>query len=282
MQHSPPTLRVITLNIFGQQGRWPDRRQMLTDGLAKLNPGLVAFQETIVNDEYDQVVDLLGPEYHVAHQAQGLFGDSNHAVSIASRWPITATHEVDQQFSDRTAVYPCSTLIAEIDAPEPFRPLLFVDHGPIYHWTAERERELQAVAAAKRIEEVIDQRHMHVVLAGDFNATPDASSMRFWTGLQSLDGVSVCYQEVWETLHPDDPGHTFSPDNPLAFNDEPHLQRGRRIDDILVRCEEHGPTLRVSSSHRIFDQPVNGVWASDHFGMMADFEQWPWLNADDR
>lgn len=272
--HSSSTLRVITLNIFDQQGEWSERREVLFEGLRSLDPDLIAFQEIIVDDDYDQVVDLIGPDYHVAHQSQGLFGDGNHAASIASHWPITATHEVDQQFSDRTAAYPCSTLIAEIDAPELFRPLLFVNHGPIYHWTAERERELQAVAAAKRIEEIVNQRHAHVVLAGDFNATSIASSMRFWTGSQSLKGTSVCYEDAWEAMPPNAPGHTFSPGNPLAFSDEPHLQRGRRIDYILVRCEEHGPTLRVSLCDRIFDQPINGVWASDHFGVVADFDGW--------
>ena len=38
----------------------------------------------------------------------------------------------------------------------------------------------------------------------------------------------------------------------------------------MVRCVDHGPTLDVSSCERIFDKPVDGVWASDHFGVVAD------------
>jgi len=26
----------------------------------------------------------------------------------------------------------------------------------------------------------------------------------------------------------------------------------------------------IESCHRIFDEPVDGVWASDHFGLLAD------------
>ena len=48
------------------------------------------------------------------------------------------------------------------------------------------------------------------------------------------------------------------------------LELGRRIDYIMVRCVDHGPTLDVSSCERIFDKPVDGVWASDHFGVVAD------------
>jgi hypothetical protein len=47
------------------------------------------------------------------------------------------------------------------------------------------------------------------------------------------------------------------------------LELGRRIDYIMVRCEDYGPTLDVSSCERIFDEPV-GVWAIDHFGVVAD------------
>ena len=50
------------------------------------------------------------------------------------------------------------------------------------------------------------------------------------------------------------------------------MEVGRRIDHIMVRCRHHGPTLDVVACERIFDQPVDGVWASDHFGVVADLE----------
>ncbi len=45
-----------------------------------------------------------------------------------------------------------------------------------------------------------------------------------------------------------------------------------RIDHIFVRWGDNGgsPTLDITNCHRIFDQPVDGVWASDHFGVTAD------------
>lgn len=45
----------------------------------------------------------------------------------------------------------------------------------------------------------------------------------------------------------------------------------RRIDYIFVRCGEYGkPTLTIRNCQRIFDQPRDGGWASDHFGLAAD------------
>ena len=37
-----------------------------------------------------------------------------------------------------------------------------------------------------------------------------------------------------------------------------------------LRSGEYGPTLRVLSCDRVLDAEVGGVWASDHFGVVAD------------
>jgi hypothetical protein len=60
----------------------------------------------------------------------------------------------------------------------------------------------------------------------------------------------------------------FVPENPLGADwDWPF----RRIDYLLVRCGEHGgPTLAIRSCERVFDEAVDGVWASDRFGLTAD------------
>jgi endonuclease/exonuclease/phosphatase family metal-dependent hydrolase len=44
----------------------------------------------------------------------------------------------------------------------------------------------------------------------------------------------------------------------------------RAIDYILVRCDAHGPILAVTACASLFDRPVNEIWASDHFGVVAD------------
>jgi len=82
--------------------------------------------------------------------------------------------------------------------------------------------------------------------------------------------MSVCYRDAWESTHPQDPGHTFTPHNPMVVDGETPLELGRLIDHILVRCGHHGPTLGVAVCALLFDQPRDGVWASDHFGVVAD------------
>ncbi|MBB5783684.1 endonuclease/exonuclease/phosphatase family protein [Nonomuraea jabiensis] len=64
-------MRVATLNVWARNGCWSKRREVLIAGLRDLRPDLVAFQESVVTDDYDQIVDLLGPDYHVVHQDEG-------------------------------------------------------------------------------------------------------------------------------------------------------------------------------------------------------------------
>jgi endonuclease/exonuclease/phosphatase family metal-dependent hydrolase len=259
-------MRVATLNLRARLGGdYAARREVLAAGLHVLAPDLIAFQEVIASDEHDQVRDLLGDGYVVHHQGRREANGSG--CSIASRWPLGEVRELDLLVSARMDPGELAgrTTIAEVRAPE---PLLFVNHKPSYQRRFERERELQAVAVTDAIEDVAGERH--VVVAGDFDAAPDTASVRFWLGRQSLEGRSVWYRDAWEHVHGDEPGHTFSPRNPLVADSHWRLDLGRRIDYVLVRCGEHGPTLDISACRLLFEEPVDGVWASDHFGVVAD------------
>jgi len=268
-------MRVVTLNLWVMGGDWDARSAALRAGLGELRPDLIGLQEVIRDAAHDTAAEILDPSYEIRHQATGLIGDGNCAA-IASRWPIAGWHEVDLQLGVRTADFPATTLIAEIEAPDPVGRLLFVNHLPSWKPQLERERELQTVAAVRRVEELVAERARHVVLAGDLDATPDAASIRFLRGLQSLEGTSAYYHDAWERAHPGDPGHTFTTRNPLMTEEtDVRVETSRRIDYVFVRCDERGPTLDVRRCDLIFDEPVGGVWASDHFGLVADLEPVP-------
>jgi endonuclease/exonuclease/phosphatase family metal-dependent hydrolase len=259
------TIRVLTHNIFGRRAGWEERRRVLRDGLRILAPDVILLQETIATDGYDQVADLVGDAYHIIHsRARETDGQG---IAIASRWPIGATREPDLKVTPRTSDFACTTLLAAIEMPAPIGPLLIVNHFPDYQPDHEHERELQTVLAAREIEAMAPDRSTHVVLAGDLDAEIDAASLRFLAGKQSLDGMSVCYRNAWDSARPSEPGHTFTSQNPLAPPDWPF----QRIDHVFVRCgEQGGPTLRIAACEVVFDQPVAGVWASDHFAVLAD------------
>ena len=132
-------------------------------------------------------------------------------------------------------------------------------------------RRRAALRDGLREEAIVSERPMHAVLAGDLDAVPEAASIRVLCGLQSLDGLSVCHRDAWGATHPDDPGHTFALHNPLVMEESDARQEvSRRIDYIFVRCDEDGPTLEITSCALAFAEPIDGTFASDHFG--ADLE----------
>jgi endonuclease/exonuclease/phosphatase family metal-dependent hydrolase len=260
-------MRVVTMNVLGPANPdWQRRRRLLTETLQRLNPDIVALQEVPIAARPTIVDELLGPGYHIrafTETAQDGVGGA-----LATRWPHRVVEEIDQRCTPRASEFPwCATLIVAVDAP--VGRTVVAHHKPSWQFGYEYEREQQALAAARAVE-----RHTptaaHAIVLGDFDATPDAASLRFWRGRQSLDGFSVCYQDAWETVRPTEPGFTFSAENPLVRAGEVATAVSRRIDYILVRSGVHGPTLQVRSCDRILDAAVAGVWASDHFGVVAD------------
>ena len=258
--------RLATLNCWGTRGNWDARQPVLTAGFAGSAADILTLQETMVTDGYDQARETLGDGYHLVHQRDR--EPDGQGVTTASRWPVGRVIEVDLHLTARTAGFASTCLITEILAPQPLGRIWLANYLPDWQLDHEYERQLQAVAAARTLERLVVNHPGHVVVAGDFDADPDATSIRFWTGRDALDGFSVCYRDAWASAEPDDPGYTFVPENPYSTDrDWPY----RRIDYIFVRCGQHGgPTLQIKRCARIFDQPDSIV--SDHYGLLADVE----------
>lgn len=257
-------LRVVTFNVLGPANPdWERRHRLTAATLASLRADVVALQEVPV--AWAGV--LLGPDYSVS--SLGRPSDDGTGAVLATREPHRVLEEVDQRCTSRAMDFPwCATLVVEVDTAA--GRTVVAHHKPSWQFGYEYERSQQALAAARAVE-----RHAgpdHAIVLGDFDATPDAASLQFWRGRQPLDGVSVCYQDAWETVRPGEAGFTFDAVNPLVRAGEVATAVSRRIDHVLVRAGVHGPTLRVRSCERLLDEPVDGVWASDHFGVLADLE----------
>jgi endonuclease/exonuclease/phosphatase family metal-dependent hydrolase len=264
-------LRLVTFNVLSIDHADGIRRQeVVRRGLADLAPDVVALQEVTRDQDRDQAREMLGAGWTIfwhPSQPPGAVG-----ACLAIRAPVGEPQALDLHVSaDATALPWAAAVAVEAALPDPLGAVLLVHHKPDWQLTAEVVREQQAVATARWIEDMVADRHdLPVVVLGDFDAAPDAASMRFWTGRQSLDGISVRYEDAWEVRQPDDPGHTFSPRNPLVLAGEMKLERGRRIDYILVRSGIHGPLLDVAACRQVFDEPIHGIWPSDHVGLLAD------------
>jgi mRNA deadenylase 3'-5' endonuclease subunit Ccr4 len=83
-------VRVATLNLWGRRRAWEERRRVLVEGFRELQPDLVALQEAVVTDGYNQITDILGSGYHLAHQTEreadrGGDIENGQGITVASR-----------------------------------------------------------------------------------------------------------------------------------------------------------------------------------------------------
>jgi endonuclease/exonuclease/phosphatase family metal-dependent hydrolase len=261
---------MLTYNVLSRDHADGSRRQeIVRQGLLELQPDVVALQEVTRATGADQARELLGDDVTIlSHPAEP---PDPVGACLATRWPVAAVNSLDLHVSSDAFGLPWAAAVAvEVELPPPMGAVLVVHHKPNWQLTAEALRERQAVATARWIEGLVaDRPDLPVVVLGDFDATPDAASLRFWTGRQSLNGISVRYEDAWQARHPDLPGLTFDPRNPLVRTGEMKLERGRRIDYILIRSGAHGPPVDVADCRVIFDQPVDGIWPSDHYGLLA-------------
>jgi endonuclease/exonuclease/phosphatase family metal-dependent hydrolase len=271
-------LRVLTLNVWNTEGD-SRRLNLINREIRRLNPDLVALQEVVLTSETNQLDRLLhGTELSVTHQAQAMpssppWVERYGGSAVATRWPHRVVEVLDSRLADAADV-PWCTLAASVPLPD-VGDLLFIAATTAWRLDAESARERQVVAITD-----LDARHrgaLPTIIAGDFNAAPEAASIRYLTGLQSLGGRSVHYHDAWAVAG-EGPGYTWTVDNPNARTVVDQIVRQpvhrRRIDYIFVGSWHAHPQAHghVRSASLALDQPDDGIWASDHFGVVADLE----------
>src|ERR1039458_3032135 len=173
-------LRILTINVQNDEGD-PRRLGLINSELRRLDPDIVTFQEVLGTRECDQLVELLdGTDVHGTHQAQAMaytppWEDRYGGSAVATRWPHRVLEVLDLRLLDAADV-PWCTLAVSIPLPGQ-GDLLFIAATASWRLEAESARERQAVALTE-----LDARHrgaLPTIIAGDFNASPDAASIRY-------------------------------------------------------------------------------------------------------
>ncbi|GAB4586339.1 endonuclease/exonuclease/phosphatase family protein [Nocardia sp. IFM 10818] len=268
-------LRIVTINVQNREG---DKRrlELLNQELRRLEPDLVALQEVVDDGHLDELLE--GTGLHGTHQSAGLpytppFVGRYGGNAVASRWPHHIVEVLDLRVAGAADV-PWCTVAVKVPLPE-VGEVLFISATAAWRLDDEAVREQQALALTD-----LDARHrtdLPTIIAGDFNAEPDAASIRYLTGRQSLSGRSVHYHDAWE-IAGDGPGHTWSVDNAnaAALFDQIVRQPGhrRRLDYVFTGSWHAHPRARcaVRAARLAFDEPVDGVWPSDHYGVVVDVD----------
>lgn len=263
-------MRVLQLNIWARFGPYADREPRLRQLFADLAPDLVALQEVDADPSdpaRNQAVELLGPlGYDVAYTPHP--GDRHPGIAIASRRPFTES---------RVAELGHDGMAIAGRVPMGDEGLWFCSAVPL-SWLPGREgeREDECLVLDEWLGGLAASDTIPPVLGGDFDATPDAASIRFLTGLQSLGGRSTYWADAWALAGDGSPGVTWTTESPYvrpfaeaAFGEPEHH---RRIDYVFVGSPIRWRPRLVIRSTSVVGRFEDGAAPSDHYGVLAELE----------
>lgn len=257
------TFRVATLNIWQRLGPWEERLVAIRDGLAKLSPDVIGMQEVLRFDGFDQaslVAEGLG--YTITWGKASDHYGFPLGNAILSRWPVRRSEVIP--LPDGGGGEQRSLVFAELEAPFGVVPF-FCTH---LNWKLDQGhiRSLQIKAVTDAVDRLARPDGFPPVVVGDFNAEPDSDEMRYMRGLTGLGGPCVYFADAFHVAGNGAAGATFSKTNPFA---EVVREPERRIDYVYVRGPDDVRRGEPIEASVCFDQPVDGVFPSDHYGVVA-------------
>ena len=255
LQPQKTTLRVVTLNIFHDKNEWLTRRPQITDTLRELQPDAIALQEVIQTENTANQATVLAYDlgYHatfVSTDPQGQAKRYGNAILTRTTPIRTAETKLNPLTDSRTAV------MTEIEK-DGKRFAIFDTHLN-YENNANGER-IRSEQVGDLVQFIDKNRDNAItMIAGDFNTVSNA---------KELTKLTATFHSAYDKIHPDanqnERDHTTL--NPKFFSEERDL---RRIDHVFYDARKLAP----NNAARLFLNPDNkGVYATDHFGVIADF-----------
>lgn len=260
--------RIATWNVWGRYGPWHERERAIVSVLRQEHPDIVVLVEAWGADDDDQARRLaaeLGFPHHVFGCAES-DGDTRSGLAVLSKWPIAhhEEHTLDSPHGSGMANFESNMLCTTIDGP---RGQLQV-HVVGLTWRLDHSGiRQQQVRQLSRFVAETQRRRFPTVVCGDFNADPDSDEIRMLTGQVEVEVPGLVFYDAWRTAGGDGSGHTWSNDNPWAA---PVLWPDRRIDYIFAAHPRRGGAGHPTDCRLIGNEPVDGVFPSDHYGVVAD------------
>jgi endonuclease/exonuclease/phosphatase family metal-dependent hydrolase len=265
-------VRVLQLNIWGRAEPYSERAALLQGEVGRLAPDVITLQEVIgTDDDRNQAAELFGPlGYRVRFDPRPGRTDFEWGMAIAARRPLDGL-EVTELPHGGVAVASRITL----DEGR----LWCCSACPLGWWQSQEvQREDECLALDAWLTDLAADCWLPPVIGGDFDATPDAASIRFLTGLQSLRGRSTHWVDAFATAGDGSPGFTWSSNNPFmapyATRTWAEPEHHRRIDYVFVGSPFKWQARMVVRSASVVLKERGEIAPSDHYGVLADLEVW--------
>lgn len=261
-------IRIVTLNIWQEQGLWEQRLELIQEHFQSLMADVFCLQEVRQVPERipNQAATLAQSlNLHFTYETAQPWGGGDEGLAILSRYPIVERHFVALPSSERDGRRICLGAVLDLGATQMW---IFTTHLA-YRLTDGVLRE-QQVYEVDRFVQSHATAAVASVLAGDFNARPEADEIRFLRGLTSIQGKRTYYQDAFAVCNPGALGYTWARENPYTLELE-WLEPDRRLDYIFVTPMTRAGIGRIHSCRMVCTSPnASGIWCSDHYGLMAE------------
>lgn len=257
-------LRVATWNIWWRYGPWERRRPAIEAWLRSVDADVIALQEVWDDGRTNMAAELCRTMGY-RHVYQGSERENGVGIgnAVLSRWTIGRTDWRPLPGAQESGERRC-VLFAEIDgqngAFQVFTTHLNWRLGHS-HIRQQQVTEIARFVASKR------PRTYPAIVCGDFNAEPDSDEIRMMTGKMACPIEGLVLRDAWRDGGDGSGGHSWDNRNVFA---QASLWPDRRIDYIFVGWPKSGGAGHVVGCRLAGDQPVDGVWPSDHFAVTAD------------
>jgi len=258
------TFTLANWNVQWQFGDWEARQPAILSVLTALDAEVITLQETW-RGQVTRLADELGYEHCWAGHEHDAEPERSMGNAILSRWPIESHQHcflVDAQGRNYRTI-----LGARLQTPAAPWSVFTTHLEHRFDQSATRQSQLQL--ASEFIEEHCASERPPI-LTGDLNALHDSDEVRRLTG-RSLPYVSGrIWTDVWEQVGEGD-GTTWSKQNPY-INDS--AWPDRRLDYVMIGWPRDDRPIGNPAQARLFGvQPVDGVVASDHYGIAVQIHQ---------
>ncbi|MGH9185834.1 MAG: endonuclease/exonuclease/phosphatase family protein [Acidimicrobiales bacterium] len=265
------TVSVVSWNVWWRFGPWEERLPAIVATLAAIDPDVACLQEVWDDGERRQAAELaeaLGDGRQHAYGSRIELNGVAFGNAVVSRWPI-ASHEVRALPGPPAPELDEHRCVVRADIDGPRGPLqVFSTHlNRRFDQSHVRQAQVREVARFVRESGEATPRSFPPVLCGDFNATPTSDEVRMLTGRTAVPEAKLVFHDAWEAAGDGSDGFTWSNDNPWAPRD---LEPARRIDYVLAGWPKQGERGHVVSCRVIGTEPVDGVFPSDHYGLVAE------------
>ncbi len=251
-------MNISTLNLRHHMDRWEERFPLVVQTLLDADADLVGLQEVSIKlgpkNQAQLIADAINQgsakaPYQVSFTLTREVTKDQEGIAILSRLPVKSFESV---------ALPGPWRVAQMVTVEIEGRLLGFANTHLHHvpWRDESIRLPQA----EFFMEWVNGQSFPCVMSGDYNAEPQSSTVL---------KVKETHRSAYETAHGKEPDFTCPTPLVKPFHDVPDT-----IDFLFYASE----ALRVTGCELIGTEPDPHdptLYASDHFGLCAEFEWMP-------